>query len=178
MSEPCPCGSGRDYSACCGPVIAGKAKAQTAEALDALALYRLREGRGRLHPQILRRGRRYRPKSHQGIFQPVVTADPVVDMGDIISRAQVVKLFEGNGFTAAVAVFEIKLVIALEDLVIGIKCKFQFPVDKTFMQRNIQCRKVEIPWLLSALLQVFENRIDPFDLAGVFRKDKIADAFL
>ncbi|PKL07936.1 MAG: hypothetical protein CVV51_11535 [Spirochaetae bacterium HGW-Spirochaetae-7] len=33
MSELCPCGSGRDYSACCGPVIAGKSKAQTAEAL-------------------------------------------------------------------------------------------------------------------------------------------------
>jgi len=33
MSELCPCGSGRDYSVCCGPVIAGKAKAQTAEAL-------------------------------------------------------------------------------------------------------------------------------------------------
>ncbi|MBU0926553.1 MAG: YchJ family protein [Spirochaetes bacterium] len=33
MSELCPCGSGRDYSACCGPVISGAAKAQTAEAL-------------------------------------------------------------------------------------------------------------------------------------------------
>ncbi|PKL24773.1 MAG: hypothetical protein CVV47_10095 [Spirochaetae bacterium HGW-Spirochaetae-3] len=33
MSELCPCGSGRDYAACCGPVIAGKAKAPTAESL-------------------------------------------------------------------------------------------------------------------------------------------------
>ncbi len=33
MSELCPCGSGRDYSACCGPAIEGKARARTAEAL-------------------------------------------------------------------------------------------------------------------------------------------------
>ena len=29
----CPCGSGREYSACCEPYIRGKAKAPTAEAL-------------------------------------------------------------------------------------------------------------------------------------------------
>ncbi|GAB1455216.1 MAG: YchJ family protein [Spirochaetia bacterium] len=33
MSKLCPCGSGREYLACCGPIIAGTAKAQTAEAL-------------------------------------------------------------------------------------------------------------------------------------------------
>ena len=33
MREPCPCGSGRDYADCCGPVIAGARKAATAEAL-------------------------------------------------------------------------------------------------------------------------------------------------
>ncbi len=33
MIEPCPCGSGRAYAECCGPIIAGKAKAPTAEAL-------------------------------------------------------------------------------------------------------------------------------------------------
>jgi len=33
MNEPCPCGSGLDYAACCGPIIAGKTKAPTAEAL-------------------------------------------------------------------------------------------------------------------------------------------------
>ena len=33
MSEPCPCGSGRDYAACCQPIIKGTAKAPTAEAL-------------------------------------------------------------------------------------------------------------------------------------------------
>ena len=32
-SESCPCGSGRVYSDCCGPLIEGKAAAQTAEAL-------------------------------------------------------------------------------------------------------------------------------------------------
>ena len=31
--KQCPCGSGRDYSACCGQYIGGKAKAPTAEAL-------------------------------------------------------------------------------------------------------------------------------------------------
>jgi len=31
--KTCPCGSGRDYSACCGLYISGKAKAPTAEAL-------------------------------------------------------------------------------------------------------------------------------------------------
>jgi SEC-C motif-containing protein len=31
--KQCPCGSGRDYSACCGQYICGKAKAPTAEAL-------------------------------------------------------------------------------------------------------------------------------------------------
>ncbi|MDN5782612.1 MAG: YchJ family protein [Luteimonas sp.] len=29
----CPCGSGRDFDACCGPLLAGTAVAQTAEAL-------------------------------------------------------------------------------------------------------------------------------------------------
>jgi len=33
MNETCPCGSGRDYTECCGPVISGAKKAQTAEAL-------------------------------------------------------------------------------------------------------------------------------------------------
>ncbi|HRZ89595.1 MAG TPA: SEC-C metal-binding domain-containing protein, partial [Spirochaetia bacterium] len=33
MTETCPCGSGREYSACCGPVIAGAVPAPTAEAL-------------------------------------------------------------------------------------------------------------------------------------------------
>jgi SEC-C motif-containing protein len=32
MSQ-CPCGSGRDFESCCGPVIAGTAPAPTAEAL-------------------------------------------------------------------------------------------------------------------------------------------------
>ncbi len=31
--KTCPCGSGKEYAACCGPIIAGKAQAQTAEAL-------------------------------------------------------------------------------------------------------------------------------------------------
>jgi len=31
--KQCPCGSNRDYSACCGQYISGKAKAPTAEAL-------------------------------------------------------------------------------------------------------------------------------------------------
>ncbi|MCH5291743.1 MAG: YchJ family protein [Treponema sp.] len=31
--EMCPCGSGRRYADCCGPVIAGTVKASTAEAL-------------------------------------------------------------------------------------------------------------------------------------------------
>ncbi len=33
MSDPCPCGSGREYTVCCKPIIKGTAKAQTAEAL-------------------------------------------------------------------------------------------------------------------------------------------------
>jgi len=33
MSDTCPCGSARAYTECCGPVISGAAKAQTAEAL-------------------------------------------------------------------------------------------------------------------------------------------------
>ena len=32
MSQ-CPCGSGQTYDACCGPLIEGKARAETAEAL-------------------------------------------------------------------------------------------------------------------------------------------------
>ncbi len=32
-TDLCPCASGRNYGACCGPVIAGAAKAETAEAL-------------------------------------------------------------------------------------------------------------------------------------------------
>ena len=31
--EECPCKSGRPFGECCGPIIAGKAKAETAEAL-------------------------------------------------------------------------------------------------------------------------------------------------
>ena len=31
--KACPCGSGKEYAACCGPVISGKAAAPTAEAL-------------------------------------------------------------------------------------------------------------------------------------------------
>lgn len=33
LSRPCPCGSGRDYAGCCGPLIAGAALPRTAEAL-------------------------------------------------------------------------------------------------------------------------------------------------
>lgn len=33
MSEACPCGSGQEYDACCGPVLSREAKAATAEAL-------------------------------------------------------------------------------------------------------------------------------------------------
>jgi SEC-C motif-containing protein len=33
MPDACPCGSGRPYTACCGPIIAGTAPASTAEAL-------------------------------------------------------------------------------------------------------------------------------------------------
>lgn len=32
-STPCPCGSGRAFGACCGPVLAGERPAPTAEAL-------------------------------------------------------------------------------------------------------------------------------------------------
>jgi phenylacetate-coenzyme A ligase PaaK-like adenylate-forming protein len=32
-TEPCPCKSGKTLGECCGPVIAGTAKAETAEAL-------------------------------------------------------------------------------------------------------------------------------------------------
>ncbi len=30
---PCPCGSGRDYDACCGPFLSGRAQPETAEQL-------------------------------------------------------------------------------------------------------------------------------------------------
>ena len=33
QTRPCPCGSGAAYTACCGPLHAGTAKAATAEAL-------------------------------------------------------------------------------------------------------------------------------------------------
>jgi SEC-C motif domain protein len=33
MFDKCPCGSGREYKACCGAYISGKAQAPTAEAL-------------------------------------------------------------------------------------------------------------------------------------------------
>ena len=32
-TEPCPCKSGKDFGECCGPIVTGKAKAETAEAL-------------------------------------------------------------------------------------------------------------------------------------------------
>ncbi|HMU16960.1 MAG TPA: SEC-C metal-binding domain-containing protein, partial [Thauera aminoaromatica] len=32
-STPCPCGSGRAFGACCGPVLAGERPAPTAAAL-------------------------------------------------------------------------------------------------------------------------------------------------
>ena len=32
-AEPCPCGSGREFAACCAPFIQGTARAQTAEQL-------------------------------------------------------------------------------------------------------------------------------------------------
>ncbi len=33
MHELCPCGSGRDFSSCCGPILSGTQKAGSAEAL-------------------------------------------------------------------------------------------------------------------------------------------------
>jgi SEC-C motif domain protein len=33
MNEPCPCGSGADYQACCGPLHDGQSHARTAEEL-------------------------------------------------------------------------------------------------------------------------------------------------
>ena len=33
MTDPCPCGSGRTYGDCCGPLHAGTSRAVTAEAL-------------------------------------------------------------------------------------------------------------------------------------------------
>lgn len=33
ISGPCPCKSGKDYDGCCGPIIAGLIKPETAEAL-------------------------------------------------------------------------------------------------------------------------------------------------
>ena len=33
MSNPCPCGSQRDFATCCEPIIRGKKKAETPEAL-------------------------------------------------------------------------------------------------------------------------------------------------
>lgn len=33
MAEQCPCGGGKEFSACCGPLLAGEEKAGTAEAL-------------------------------------------------------------------------------------------------------------------------------------------------
>ncbi|MDM4142526.1 MULTISPECIES: YchJ family protein [Mycobacterium] len=33
MNEPCPCGSGEKYRACCGPLHDGESQAPTAEAL-------------------------------------------------------------------------------------------------------------------------------------------------
>ncbi|OBJ03879.1 zinc chelation protein SecC [Mycobacterium sp. 1245499.0] len=33
MNEPCPCGSGETYPACCGPLHDGELQARTAEAL-------------------------------------------------------------------------------------------------------------------------------------------------
>lgn len=32
-TDACPCGSGKSYKDCCGPILSGAAKAQTAEAL-------------------------------------------------------------------------------------------------------------------------------------------------
>ncbi len=36
--------------------------------------------------------------------------------------------------------------------------------------------KSKVRRLLAALLEILEDRIDPFDLAGIFGKDEIADA--
>ena len=99
-------------------------------------------------------------------------------MGDIIPRAQVVKLLEGDGFPAAVTVFEMEFVVAFKYLVIGVKRKVQLPVDKSFMQGNIQGGKVEILRLLAAMLEILKDRIDPFDLPWIIGKDEIVDALL
>ncbi len=79
------------------------------------------------------------------LFQAVVSPDAMVDMRDIISRAQVVKLLEGDGLPAAVTVFEMVFVVSFKYLVIGVKRQVQLPVDKSFMQGNVQGGKVESP---------------------------------
>ncbi|MBF0255135.1 MAG: YchJ family protein [Gammaproteobacteria bacterium] len=54
--SPCPCGSGSEYDACCGPLIRGERSAATAEALmrsrySAYALVEIEHLTRSLHPQ-------------------------------------------------------------------------------------------------------------------------------
>ena len=53
--------------------------------------------------------------------------------------------------------------IPFKDLVIRVKRKLQRPVDKSFMQGNVQGREFKSPGLLAAVFQVFKNGIYPFN---------------
>ena len=49
LNAPCDCGSGLEYKACCEPFISGAKKAPTAEAIDAIAVRRLRSREHSVH---------------------------------------------------------------------------------------------------------------------------------
>ena len=98
------------------------------------------------------------------LLQAAVYAHAMIDMRDIISRLQFPQRAQGDRLILIIGLLYLVFMIALEYLVIGIANDFQIVIDKSFMNRSWNGRK------MNDRLQIFKNGMQSFQLLGIFGK--------
>jgi hypothetical protein len=66
--------------------------------------------------------------------KPAEYPHPMINMGNIIARLQVINLFESDGFLTREIYHEYGIYDTLENLVVGIAKNLQMMIDKSLMQ--------------------------------------------
>ena len=99
--------------------------------------------------------------------QSLETPDAVVDMGDIVSRLEVVEVLQGYGLLGAKVVAQVVAVVTLKDLVVGVAAHLVVMVDEARMDGNELSLEVAVQ--LIVMLDVVQDGLDTVQLLGTLR---------
>ena len=90
----------------------------------------------------------------------------MIDMRNKIARLQFTQCTEGKRLVFIIGLFDLVLMIALKDLVIGIANQLQIIINKSFMNGNGDRGKNNF------CFKVCENAVQPFQLFWIIGKDE------